>query len=104
MNPAKVSRDRLQRLEDLPNIGPAMARDLRSLGIQAPADLIAEDAYVLYGRLCALSGCRHDPCVIDVFLSVVRFMDGGPAQPWWSYTAERKQTLAAGDGGVQPAN
>lgn len=48
MNPTKVSRDRLQRLEDLPNIGPAMARDLRGLGIQMPADLIGEDAYVLY--------------------------------------------------------
>ncbi len=98
MNPAKVSRDRLQRLEDLPNIGPAMARDLRSLGIRTPADLTGQDAYVLYGRLCTLTGFRQDPCVLDVFLSVVRFMDGGAAQPWWAYTAERKRALAAGGG------
>jgi hypothetical protein len=95
MNPAKVSRDRLQHLEDLPNIGPAMARDLRSLGIQIPADLTGQDAYVLYGRLCALSGFRQDPCVIDVFLSVVHFMDGDAAKSWWAYTPERKQALAA---------
>jgi hypothetical protein len=25
----------------------------------------------------------------------VRFMAGGPKQPWWKYTAERKRHLAA---------
>ncbi len=38
---------------------------------------------------------RHDPCVIDVFIAAVRFMGGEPAKPWWKYTPERKQTLAA---------
>lgn len=57
MNPAKVDRNRLARLEDLPNIGPAIARDLR---------------------------------LLDVFMSVVSFMAGGPALPWWTFTAERK--------------
>jgi len=37
---------------------------------------------------------RHDPCLLDAFISAVRFLDGGPARPWWSYTAERKKTLA----------
>jgi hypothetical protein len=32
--------------------------------------------------------------VIDVFLSVTRFMAGEDAR-WWDYTAERKRTLAA---------
>ena len=36
----------------------------------------------------------HDPCVIDVFLSVVRFMAGEAAQPWWAFSKERKETLA----------
>lgn len=103
MNPAKVRREQVDRLEDLPNIGPAMARDLRLLGIQTPADLTGQDAYVLHGRLCVLTGFRQDPCVIDVFLSIVRFMDGGPAQPWWAFTAERKQALAARAGGVPTA-
>jgi hypothetical protein len=38
--------------------------------------------------------------VIDVFLSVVRFMDGGAAQPWWTFTEERKRSLA----GVSPTS
>ncbi|NTV97033.1 MAG: mitomycin resistance protein [Thiobacillus sp.] len=94
MNPAKVDRARLAHLEDLPNIGPACARDLRRLGIHTPADLVGQDAYALYDRLSLLTGTRQDPCVLDVFLSVVRFMAGEPARPWWAYTAERKRALA----------
>lgn len=95
MHPAKVDRARLARLEDLPNVGPAVAGDLRRLGFTEPAGLAGQDAYVMYGRLCVLTGTRHDPCLIDVFLSVVRFMAGEPPRPWWDYTAERKRALAA---------
>ncbi len=95
MNPSKVDRKRLTRLTDLPNVGPAMAADLVRLGIRRPDDLRQSDPYALYNELCRLSGQRHDPCVIDVFISVVRFMAGEPARAWWEYTAERKQTLAS---------
>ena len=94
MNPARVRRDHLAQLQDLPNIGAAMTRDLNLLGIQTPNDLIGRDAYALYEELCVRTGMRHDPCVLDVFLSVVHFMAGGPAQPWWNFTAERKRALA----------
>ena len=93
MHPSKVDRARLTRLTDLPNIGPACAKDLQVLGVQAPADLIGQDAFDLYERLCALTGERHDPCVIDMFLSVTTFMEGGPPLPWWSFTELRKRTL-----------
>jgi hypothetical protein len=95
MNPAKVDRARLVRLEDLPNIGTATAGDLRSLGIRTPADLVGQDAHELYDRLCLLSGLRQDPCVLDVLQSVVRFMAGEPARPWWYYSGERKRAQAA---------
>ena len=36
MNPAKVERDRVRPLQDLPNVGPAMAKDLELIGIDAP--------------------------------------------------------------------
>lgn len=94
MHPGKVDRARLTRLTDLPNIGPASAKDLQVLGIQTPADLIGQDAFELHKRLCTLTGQRHDPCVIDVLLSVTTFMDGGPPLPWWSFTEQRKRTLA----------
>jgi hypothetical protein len=82
-------------LTDLPNIGPAMAADLRLLGIEEPAQLVGRDPYELYDRLCLATAQRQDPCVLDVFIAAVRFMEGEPAQPWWAYTAERKAALAA---------
>ncbi|MFL6661673.1 MAG: helix-hairpin-helix domain-containing protein [Rhizobacter sp.] len=77
-------------LEQLPNVGPALAADLRLIGIQAPADLRGKDAFVLYQKLCAATGQRQDPCVLDTFMAATDFMRGAPAAPWWKYTAERK--------------
>lgn len=77
-------------LEQLPNIGPSIAADLRLLGVVHPADLARRDAFVLYQSLCAATGKRQDPCVLDTFMAAVDFMRGAPPRPWWSYTAERK--------------
>nr|WP_297350271.1 helix-hairpin-helix domain-containing protein [uncultured Caldimonas sp.] len=77
-------------LELIPNIGPALAEDLQLIGIQTPRDLIGRDAFVLYQELCAKTGHRHDPCVLDTFMAAVDFMRGAPAAPWWHYTAQRK--------------
>jgi hypothetical protein len=98
MNPERVDRSRLHSLTDLPNIGPSLAGTLQVVGIEQPNDLIGQDAYEMYERLAVVTGERHDPCVLDTFISVVRFMAGEDPQPWWAYTAERKRTLAA-DGG-----
>jgi hypothetical protein len=91
MNPQKVQRDMVFKLEDLPNIGKAMATDLRGIGIREPEQLVGNDAIKMYEALCELTGVRQDPCVLDVFMSIVHFMDGGEALPWWSFTEERKR-------------
>jgi hypothetical protein len=88
--PKARTAESCRTLEQLPNIGPALAADLRRIGIREPADLRVEDAYALYRRLCALTGQRQDPCVLDTFMAATAFMRGAPAAPWWSYTAERK--------------
>lgn len=82
--------DACEALEQLPNIGPAMAADLRLLGIHRPAELKTRDALSLYQALCHQTGQRHDPCVLDTFMSAIDFMQGAPARPWWHYTAQRK--------------
>jgi len=51
--------------------------------------------YEMYERLCFLTGCRHDPCVIDVFISVTSFINGDEPKVWWEYTEERKCVQAA---------
>ena len=85
----------LTRLEDIPNVGPAVAGDLRRLGITAPSELVGRDPYAMYDDLCRITGQRHDPCLLDTFIAAVRFMEGAPKKPWWKYTAERKRELAA---------
>src|SRR5438105_2184168 len=87
------SRTEFTDLEQLPNIGPAIAADLRRLDIRRPQDLKGRDPYRMYEDLCRATGARHDPCVLDTFIAAVRFMGGDPAKPWWKYTAERKRAL-----------
>jgi hypothetical protein len=94
MHPSKVARTHLLKLTDLPNVGPAVAADLRQLGILTPAQLAGRDPYALYDELCAVTGVRHDPCMIDVLIAAVRFVDGEEARPWWHYTPERRARLA----------
>jgi Pathogenicity locus len=93
--PKAVSADYCERLEQLPNIGPSLAADLRLIGIHAPPDLRGQDAFTLYQRLCIATGQRQDPCVLDTFMAAVDFMAGAPAAPWWHYMAQRKATFGA---------
>ncbi len=79
-----------ETLEQLPNIGPALAADLRLIGIRTPAELRGKDPFVLYQKLCAATGQRQDPCVLDTFMAATDFMRGAPAAPWWKYTPQRK--------------
>lgn len=83
-----------RRLQDIPNVGPSIAGDLRALGIDAPRQLVGQDPYALYARMTALSGVAHDPCLCDCFIAAVRFMEGAPPRPWWHYTAERRRRFA----------
>jgi hypothetical protein len=93
MNPNKVNRAQLHQLTDLPNIGKASAADLLLLGIQTPHQLVGKNPFQMYQQLCEITGVRHDPCVIDVFISVTRFMDGEPPKAWWDFTEERKKIV-----------
>jgi hypothetical protein len=89
--PKAASAAECDKLEQLPNVGPAMAGDLRLLGIQHPEQLRGRDAFALYRQLERATGHRQDPCVLDTFMAIVDFMGGAAPKPWWAYTAERKQ-------------
>jgi hypothetical protein len=91
LKPLKArNADECEILEQLPNIGPSIAADLRLLGVHHPSELAAQDAFVLYQSLCAQTGKRQDPCVLDTFMAATDFMRGAEPKPWWSYTAQRK--------------
>lgn len=104
MNPAKVDRANVTKLTDLPNIGKAGAADLRVLGIETPDQLIGRCPFEMFESLCKKTGVRHDPCVIDVFMSVARFMAGEDARVWWDYTAARKAILLDHRGTLAPTH
>lgn len=93
MNPSRVDRNSIVTLTDLPNVGKASAKDFLLLGIHKPSQLVGKCPFEMYEMLCKITESRHDPCVIDVFMSVTRFMAGEEPRPWWAYTEERKQSL-----------
>jgi len=85
-----IGRLRMTALEDLPNVGPAIAADFIRLGIRTPRELAGRDPYALYDELNRITGTRHDPCVLDTFMAITDFMRGAAPAPWWTYTAQRK--------------
>jgi hypothetical protein len=94
-SPKAARADDCQALEQLPNIGPALAADLRRLGILHPTELRARDPFQLYQALCQATGKRQDPCVLDTFMAATDFMRGAEPTPWWHYTPRRKQLYGA---------
>lgn len=91
MNPSRVVREKVRRFTDLPNIGSAGAKDFALLGYMTPDQLRDADPLALYHALCLASGVRQDPCVLDVFMSVTSFLQGGAPEPWWHFTEQRKR-------------
>jgi hypothetical protein len=84
-------RNTVNILEALPNVGKSIAKDLYQIGIDHPQKLIGQSPFEMYDQLCQKKGMRVDPCVIDVFISAVYFMEGGEPRPWWEFTAKRKR-------------
>jgi hypothetical protein len=92
--PKALNAAQVRQLTDIPNIGPSLAADLFSLGVTTPQQVREMDPVELYEQLRDPMGKRHDPCVLDTFMAAHDFMNGGPSQPWWNFTARRKALLA----------
>lgn len=93
-------RDTVSKLDALPNIGKAIAKDLELIGVDHPKKLFGKNPFDLYGKLCKKKGQYVDPCVIDVFMSAVDFMEGGEPRYWWKFTSKRKLILSEKDNGL----
>lgn len=86
-------RTEIKDLKSIPNVGPATIRYLKAVGVNTPFELVGQDPYSMFQELCHVSSKQFDPCLLDVFISAVRFMEGAPAKDWWQYTLERKEYL-----------
>ena len=65
-------------------------RAAEKIGINHPKQLVHQDPFKMYKILCEKTQTRIDPCVLDVFMSAVDFMEGKEPRPWWKYTRQRK--------------
>ena len=90
----KTDRQQIQNFQQLINVGPATEEDFLILGMTRPQQLIGRDPWQLYRKLCAATKTRQDPCVLDVLMSSVDYMNGNPPRQWWDYTEERKAKYA----------
>jgi len=86
-------RREIEDLSKIPNVGSATIRYLNILGINTPFELIGQNPYTMYRELCEITGKIFDPCLTDVFISAVKFMEGEPPRKWWHHTKERKTTI-----------
>ena len=89
-----MTRNEIISFQDIPNVGKAIEKDFILIGLKEPIELINKDPYLMYNELCNITQQRHDPCVIDVFISAVNYMKGGPPKKWWEFTKERKAKLS----------
>jgi hypothetical protein len=84
-------RTGIHDLKHIPNVGPATIRYLNKLGIKKPIELTGQNPYLMFRKLCRTTGKDFNPCLTDVFISAVKFMEGAPPHKWWHYTEERKK-------------
>lgn len=87
-----LQRQTWLQLQELPNIGPAMAGDLVRLGVRSVDDLSRRDPHRLYDDLSGLDGVRHDPCVLDTFAAAIHCARTGESVPWWQFSRKRKSS------------
>ena len=82
-----------RNLEAIPNIGKAIAADLRGIGILTPAQLAEREPLATYRALAGTMGQRHDPCVLYTLIAADHFFRHGEAVPWWKFTAAGRELL-----------
>ena len=91
----------ITQLEDLPNIGKAIAAHLHRIGIVRADHLGRREPLAIYRELSKVMGHRLDPCLLYTLLSVKHFLDCGEALPWWNFTAEGKILLTSSEKDIE---
>jgi hypothetical protein len=76
-------------LSKIPGVGPSLAADLYSLGVNGVAELRGRDSEMLYAELCERVGHRVDRCVLYVFRCAVYFASEQTHDrellKWWNW-------------------
>lgn len=85
----KYLNNALKELQQIPGVGPSIARDFIKLGIFSIADLKNKNPEKLYADLCALEKVRIDRCILYVFRLAVYYASHTEHDPrllqWWAW-------------------
>lgn len=73
----------------MPNVGPAVSRDLYHLGLRSVSDLKNKDPEKLYKKLEKITGTHVDRCMLYVLRSLVYMARSGERDvrkvAWWRF-------------------
>jgi Pathogenicity locus len=76
-------------LQQIPGVGPSIAGDLQGIGIARIQDLKGKSPQALYDQLCAVTGLKHDRCILYVFRCAVYYASHAKHDPeklkWWNW-------------------
>jgi hypothetical protein len=76
-------------LQQIPGVGPNIAKDMNELGIFKAADLVGKDPEELYTRYCRLKNVKIDRCLLYCFRCAVYFAENIEYDPellkWWNW-------------------
>jgi hypothetical protein len=81
-------------LEQIPGVGPSIARDLHDIGINTIADLKGKNPETLYEQSNRFAGVTQDRCLLYVFRCAVYFAETDNPEPeklkWWNWKENTK--------------
>ena len=79
-------------LQEIPGVGPSIARDLERLGIRRVADLARRDPERMYRDFVRLEGRPVDRCLLYVFRCACYYARTKRPDPqkllWWNWKDE----------------
>ena len=77
----------LKELQQIPGVGPSIARDLLGIGITSIKDLKGKNPEELYDKANRKAGVLQDRCLLYVFRCAVYFAETPNPSPekllWW---------------------
>ena len=83
-----------RELEQIPGVGPSIARDLHDIGINTIADLKGKNPETLYEQSNRFAGVTQDRCLLYVFRCAVYFAETDNPEPeklkWWNWKENTK--------------
>ena len=86
-----MARDPLQ---EIPGVGPSIARDLRLLGIERVSDLRGRNPEQLYDMSNRLRGMTQDRCLLYAFRCAVYYASEPRPKArllkWWNWSDARR--------------